>query len=75
MRSKMYSGKSTIFTSILLIVGSVFFLNAQENVDDYNWHLEESGAIVWNLDPNDVMPHEDHIAMSGQFVDMILEWG
>lgn len=75
MRSKMYSGKSTIFTIILLMVGSVFFLNAQENVDDYNWHLEESGAIVWNLDSNDVMPHEDHIAMSGQFVDMILEWG
>lgn len=75
MRTKMEIGNGVVFTIVLLIVGSVFFLNAQENKADYSWQLAETGEIVWNLDSKNALPHDDHIAMSGQFVDMILEWG
>jgi len=38
------------------------------------WQLAEDGGIRWELKGTDSLPHKDHIAMSGQSVDMILEW-
>lgn len=47
---------------------------AQESTSSGRWHLSEDGNIHWNLKKNEPLPHSDHIAMSGQSVDMILEW-
>ncbi len=38
------------------------------------WRLTDDGGIRWELKDTDALPHDDHIAMSGQSVDMILEW-
>ncbi len=38
------------------------------------WQIAEDGGIVWNLRQDALLPHNDHMAMSGQSVDMILEW-
>ncbi len=38
------------------------------------WRLLDEGGIQWTLEENESLPHSDHIAMSGQSVDMILEW-
>jgi len=58
----------------MFIVGSIICLNAQELKVEQDWQLGEGGDIVWNLKANDVFLHSDHMAMSGQTVDMILEW-
>lgn len=38
------------------------------------WQLSNDGSIQWALKATDPLPHSDHMAMSGQSVDMILEW-
>lgn len=38
------------------------------------WELADAGGIHWKLKATDSLPHDDHLAMSGQSVDMILEW-
>ena len=60
---------------VFMIANSIFLLNAQEAKDSFNWQLGESGSIFWDLESSDNLPHNDHMAMSGQSVDMILEWG
>lgn len=70
--------KKTRFNSlavVFMIANSFFLLNAQETKDSFDWQLRENGAIVWDLESSDELPHNDHMAMSGQSVDMILEWG
>ncbi|MBN2315744.1 MAG: hypothetical protein JXM79_17580 [Sedimentisphaerales bacterium] len=42
---------------------------------DLRWNLAEDGSIQWTLDIDASLPHQDHMAMSGRSVDMILEWG
>ena len=59
----------------ILIASSMTCLNAQEFKFEQDWQLGEGGDIVWNLKVDDTLPHKDHMAMSGQKVDMILEWG
>lgn len=45
-----------------------------EDASASTWQLAEEGGINWNLQSNESLPHADHMAMSGQSVDMILEW-
>jgi hypothetical protein len=37
-----------------------------------NW--TNHGGILWDVKKNPHFPHQDHMAMSGLQVDMILEW-
>lgn len=64
-----------IHAIVFVIVNSFFLLNAQESLDSNYWQLEENGGIFWDIESSDNLPHNDHMAMSGQSVDMILEWG
>ena len=45
-----------------------------ESVSSSRWALGPQGDIVWHLTDRAVLPHKDHMAMSGRSVDMILQW-
>jgi hypothetical protein len=32
------------------------------------------GGIHWDIEPDEPLPHQNHMAMSGQSVALILEW-
>ncbi len=49
--------------------------HAQEENDQFDWQLGTSGETYWQISESSTLPHADHMAMSGQSVDMILEWG
>lgn len=38
------------------------------------WQLDRKGGILWKVNGHANLPHADHMAMSGQSVDLILEW-
>ncbi len=60
---------------LFLSMVSACSINAQAPEVPDNWQLGEQGDIIWNINQYTVLPHADHMAMSGQSVDMILEWG
>ena len=60
-----------IFTLLFCLAGHLI---AQEVASSSRWQLAEEGGIHWQLEKNEILPHADHIAMSGQSIDMILEW-
>lgn len=63
-----------IFTALLVLsLCTSLHLYAQVT-STARWHLAKEGGIYWNLRSNETLPHADHIAMSGQHVDLILEW-
>ncbi|WP_200976447.1 hypothetical protein [Echinicola sp. 20G] len=71
---KVNFGKIVIF--IYTFVFSVFvsqgvFAQHHERL----WELNEKGGIVWDILEKEKIPHKDHMEMSGQKVDLILEWG
>jgi hypothetical protein len=43
-------------------------------VDELRWSLGGNDNIYWKPSTGGELPHEDHIEMSGQTVDFILEW-
>tara|TARA_R110002050_G_scaffold177889_1_gene311074 strand:- start:20260 stop:22299 length:2040 start_codon:yes stop_codon:yes gene_type:complete len=65
--------------SIVFIFTYMFYcLNmgyAQEKTLNTDWKLGVEGDIYWELAGDRPVQHSDHMAMSGQSVDMILEWG
>ena len=73
---KPISNNSRILPIVLFIsMVSSCYIHAQNPEVTHNWQLGEHGDIIWNINQYTVLPHTDHMAMSGQSVDMILEWG
>ncbi len=58
----------------ILLFCLVGHVNAKEGTSAGTWQLANDGGIRWDLKKNEPLPHSDHIAMSGQTVDLILEW-
>ena len=42
--------------------------------DVARWSLNPRAGITWDVNARPALPHDDHFAMSGRKVDMILEW-
>jgi hypothetical protein len=63
-----------ILFSLLFLFFSIFLCNAQVSNLAQNWQLSAEGGTEWTLKENTNLPVQDHIAMSGMRVDMILEW-
>lgn len=61
--------------AIISLICCVGISKAQKLEGKANWKLGENKDIVWDLGGADILPYHDHLAMSGQRVDMILEWG
>jgi hypothetical protein len=63
-------------SSLILTLTLLFpiLLVAQINNEKPRWELDQSGGILWDVKKNPHFPHQDHMAMSGLQVDMILEW-
>ncbi len=74
---KVKTNNNSQISPILLFISmvSAFYINAQNPEAPYNWKLGEHSEIFWKINSHTVLPHKDHLAMSGQSVDMILEWG
>lgn len=53
---------------------TLFSLQLSAQNEANRWELDQKSGIQWNLLDNPIYPHKDHMAMSGQKVDMILEW-
>lgn len=65
------STKKLIAVTIFSALGNMGVdIMAQENT---RWQLTDSGSIVWN--PDQVIPHYDHIEMSGLRVSTVLRYG
>lgn len=68
---KFTSTKKRIAITLFAALGSIGIdAVAQENT---RWQLSESGSIVWN--PDQALPHYDHIEMSGLRVSTVLRYG
>lgn len=75
------------YSIIISFISFLQMVSSQESPESYwpddwqriqgkgNWSLGNEHDIVWVLGDRDDLPYNDHIAMSGQSVDMILEWG
>lgn len=66
--------KHTLLFILLLSLFSYESLFAQVDTENARWSLDPEGGILWNLQARSKYPHQDHMAMSGLKVDMILEW-
>jgi hypothetical protein len=58
---------------LLVLIAGLFIclgLNAQEPT---RWELADNGGIIWQ--PNDRLPHNDHIEMSGKQLSVVLRYG
>ena len=75
------------YTMMIFIISLFQLVLSQESPESFwrddwqriqgkgNWSLGNEHDIVWVLGDRDDLPYNDHITMSGQSVDMILEWG
>lgn len=62
-----------MFVFLICCMSTVF---SQEKTAKTDWKIGETGNIYWVVsERSKQLPHHDHMAMSGQSVDMILEWG
>ncbi len=68
----MILSRSHYLLSFFLIFPVILF--SQSNKETLRWTLEKSEGIQWDLKSKPYLPHQDHMAMSGLQVDMILEW-
>jgi hypothetical protein len=63
-----------ILLSVLLLSSPASANSAAEAETAHRWHMDDYGGIHWDLEPEEKLPHSDHMAMSGRSVDLILEW-
>lgn len=60
--------KNYFLLSFIIISGTIH-LNAQQD----RWRITDSGAIEWM--PDNRLPHNDHLEMSGQQLSVVLRYG
>ena len=61
-----------ILLSYIVFISNV--AHTQDVIQSNTWQLNADKGIVWQINNNTQLPHNDHMAMSGLSVDMILEW-
>lgn len=61
-------------TSLRIILLGLALPGQGASPNSTRWSLDPQGGIRWDLTNKGDVPHADHMAMSGRWVDMILEW-
>ncbi len=65
---------TTAILAFLLLSLPVHAGSADGAESSHRWHTDHLGRIHWDIEPDETLPHQDHMAMSGRSVDLILEW-